>query len=263
MNNINFTFMINGTEWKEPHIKRIEYERNLHMLHNLKQHGIEIKDGGRSLDHDEIDFLTEEQAWNVSVETRAGLDDETVRRQYRDAFRKSEQYWKDHPFAQNLSMRKSYCHMTIRGIFLKEYMESMKEMTYDAKLLLRSHPEHMNAIETAEHIIGIEPFGTYGTPTLCIVQRCDVSEMGPQIQADSDTGFPIKTTGKAYLLDGKTEINSPFHQYRETADGLEAKLAVYWPENVPDEIVEGHSLHLAMEFYESICYAAKKKQQSR
>ncbi|WP_267128130.1 hypothetical protein [Erysipelothrix piscisicarius] len=35
------------------------------------------------------------------------------------------------------------------------------------------------------------------------------------------------------------------------------QMAVYWPAGVPDDIVSGHSLHLAMEFYEGIKLATK------
>ncbi|MGN0194785.1 MAG: hypothetical protein ACI39G_06725 [Pseudoramibacter sp.] len=254
MRKLNFKFMIDGTEWQAPHLQRMAYERNLHMLHSLRRHGIEVKQGDRVLDDDAIDFLTEKEAWTVSVDTRASLSDETTQRCFAESFKKSEAYWKARPFGQDLPMRKSYCYMGVQGVTLNDYMGVMNEMTHNARLILRSHPEHMNAIETPEHIIGIEPFGTYGTPTLCIVKRADISEMGPRIQDDSDPAFPVKTAGRAYLLDGTTEINSPFHQFRETSDGFEAKLAVYWPEKVPDEIVKGHSLHLAMEFYESLRY---------
>jgi hypothetical protein len=255
MGKINFKFLINNTEWQAPHLQRMEYERNLHVLHNLRQHGIEVKDGIKTLDDDDIDYLTAKDAWRVSVDTRAGLNSETVEQHYRQSFQRSNAFWKDHPFSQDLPMRKSTCQMLVEGISLQKYMQTVAEMTHDARLLLHGHPEHMNAIETPEKIIGIEPFGTYGTPTLCIVKHTEVAEMGPQIQNDADPLFPIKTAGKAYLLDGTTEINSPFHQYRPTENGLEAKLAVYWPATVPDEIVTGHSLHLAMEFYESLVYA--------
>ena len=63
----------------------------------------------------------------------------------------------------------------------------------------------------------------------------------------NDPNFPVEMAGKAFLTDG-TPVNIPYHQFRPTDDGFEVKTAVYWPENTPNEIVSGHSLHLAMEF---------------
>ena len=43
MSDIKYTFVIDGEEWKECHLERMAYERNLHILHQMKQHGIEIR----------------------------------------------------------------------------------------------------------------------------------------------------------------------------------------------------------------------------
>ncbi|HIY57850.1 MAG TPA: hypothetical protein H9829_06590 [Candidatus Tetragenococcus pullicola] len=65
--------------------------------------------------------------------------------------------------------------------------------------------------------------------------------------------------GKALLIDDKTDVNMPYHQFKPTENGFDAKLAVYWPEGVVDEIIEGYSLHLATEFYEGLKLVVTKK----
>ncbi len=92
----------------------------------------------------------------------------------------------------------------------------------------------------------------YGTPTLVKVEVVDAADLGAQIQADKDPGFPMAMAGEAFLADGVTAVNCPYHQFKPTADGFEAKTAVYWPEHTPEEIVHGHSLHLAMEFFRGV-----------
>ncbi len=128
----------------------------------------------------------------------------------------------------------------------------MKDMQNDERIGLSAHPEHFIAIISNDKIYGIEPFGMYGTPTLCQVMVTDVTNLGKRIREAKKQDYPISMAGRAFLKDGVTEINSPFHQFKPTADGFEAELAVYWPEKVPDEIVKGHSLHLACEFYEGL-----------
>jgi hypothetical protein len=149
-------------------------------------------------------------------------------------------------------MKVSRCHLGVNGITIQEFMQIMQKMQKDESVLIGAHPEHFATIVTDTDIVGIEPFGMYGTPTLVRVKFADVSELGQQIQNDKKEDYPIAMTGKAYLTDGVTEINTPFHQMKPTENGFEAELAVYWPEGVPDELVSGHSLHLAMEFYEGL-----------
>lgn len=252
MNNISFTFTINGEEWKACHLERLEYERNLHILHQLKQHGIEIKKDGQLLNDDDIDCLTAKEAWEVSVDVRSAYSGNEIAKYYGESFKRSDELWKRLPFAQDKSMKVSKCHLVVEGLPMQEFMQIMGKMQEDESVLLKSHPEHFTTIVTEKDIVGIEPFGMYGTPTLVKVNIVDPSQLGAQIQGDRLPEYPAVMTGRAYLLDGVTEINTPFHQFRPLSDGFEAELAVYWPEGVPDEIVSGHSLHLAMEFYEGL-----------
>lgn len=252
MSNIKAKFMINGEEWKESQLNRLEYERNLHILHQLKQHGIEIKNGEQVLSDDGIDYLTAQEAWDVSTKVRGMYSGNEITKYYGDSFKKSDEFWKKLDFGQDKPMKKSECNLSVEGISLQEFMQLMQMMQKDENILLKAHPEHFTTIVTDKNIIGIEPFGMYGTPTLVKVNIADVSELGEQIQRDRDPEYPFATTGKAYLTDGITEINTPFHQLKPTKNGFDAKLAVYWPAGVPDELVSGHSLHLAMEFYEGL-----------
>lgn len=252
MEDIKFEFEINGTEWKEDHIKRLEYERNLHVLHQMKQHGISIIKNGEELSDDEIDHLSEGEAWEVSIDTRAKYNGEDIKRIYADSLKHSDEMWKKLSFGQDKPMQVSRCHMKVTGTSIQNFMGVMRAMQQDIRICLAAHPEHLAGIIEDAHLYGFEPFGMYGTLTFCEVKYADVKELGSAIQADQDPEYPISMAGRAFLSDGVTEINSPYHQFKPLADGFEAKLAVYWPENTPKEIVDGHCLHLAMEFYEGV-----------
>lgn len=257
MAEVKYSFVIDDVEWKKDHIERIEYERNLHALHQMKGHGIEIKDGDRILSHDDIDYLTEKKAWEISTDTRAQYSGEKIIEFYKESLEKSDEMWRELVFSQDKPMRVSRCHMSVSGISLQEFMKVMKDMQDDERIGLSAHPEHFTAIMTDNKVYGIEPFGMYGTPTLCEVMVTDYSNLGKQIRDDKKQDYPISMAGRAFLTDGVTEINSPFHQFKPTEDGFEAELAVYWPEKVPNEIVKGHSLHLACEFYEGLRLTGK------
>lgn len=252
MADINFKFEIDGTEWKEEHIKRLEYERNLHMLHQMKQHNMLIKNGEKELSDDEIDHLSEEDAWKVSIDTRIKYTGEDIKEFYKESLKISDDMWKDLAFGQEKPMEVSKCYMKVTGTTLENFMGVMQAMQKDIGIALAAHPEHLAGIVKDTHLYGLEPFGMYGTLTFCEVRYANIEELGSRIQEDRDPQYPISMAGRAFLSDGITEINSPYHQFKPIEDGFEAKLAVYWPENTPKEIVSGHCLHLAMEFYEGV-----------
>lgn len=252
MADIKFSFEINGTKWEEEHIKRMEYERNLHMLHQMRRHGIPIERDGKELNDDEIDYLSEEQAWSVSIDTRARYTGEDIRRLYADSLKSSDAMWRKLAFSQDRPMEVSRCYMKVTGTTLQNFMGVMHAMQQDIRITLAAHPEHLAGIIKDTHLYGFEPFGMYGTLTFCEVKYADIAELGAAIREDKDSEYPVSMAGRTFLADGVTEVNSPYHQFKPLPGGFEAKLAVYWPENTPKEIVSGHCLHLAMEFYEGV-----------
>ena len=254
MSEVKYKFTVDGEVWTKIQLERLEYERNLHTLHHLSRLGVEIKDGGKVLSDDEIDYLTMEKAWEVSIATRLQYKGETIIDLYKDAFKLSDAMWKELAFSQDKPMKVSHCDMSVTGRSLQEFMGVMKAMQEDDRVGLAAHPEHFICHVSFDdgELLGIEPFGMYGTPTLVKVEVADISNLSARIQADKDPSFPMAMAGQAFLADGVTAVNCPYHQFKPTADGFEAKTAVYWREHAPEEIVHGHSLHLAMEFFRGV-----------
>ena len=104
MSEIQYAFTINGEKWTRSQIERLEYERNLHILHQMKRHGVEIKDGGKILSDDDIDYLTAKKAWEVSIDTRIEYTGEKIIGLYKDSFAKSDEMWKKLAFSQDKPM---------------------------------------------------------------------------------------------------------------------------------------------------------------
>jgi hypothetical protein len=250
--NTKYTFMVDGEAWTPAQIEELEYQRGIFCLHSLKRHGIKVADGACELSDDEIDYLSMADVKKVSLEARSRVTGEAVIDAYRDSFRLSDSMWKELGFSQEKAMKVSHCDIEVDGMTLPQFMEIMKRMQADKKVALAAHPEHFHGIVTDDKILCVEPFGMYGTPTLCRVDVLPIDRLGPRIREDIDPECPVSQAGRAFLMDGVTEINSPFHQYKPLENGFIAKTAVYWPEGTPDEIVHGHSLHLAVEFYNGL-----------
>lgn len=252
MSNVKYSFTLNGEEWSKTQLERLEYERNLHILHSMKEHGIDIKDGERSLTNDDIDYLSTEKAWDVSIDNRVKYTGQKIIDFYQDSLKRSDEMWQELGFDQNKPMKVSQTMMKVSGVSIQEYMGMMKNLQTDEKTGLEAHPEHFVCSVTWDdgQLVGIEPFGMYGTPTLVEVKMVKDEDLSDQIKADKKADYPMAMAGETVLAsDGKTPVNVAFHQFKPTEDGFEAITAVYWPEHTPKEIVDGHCLHLAMEFY--------------
>jgi len=252
MNNVVVNFNVDGTKWEAAHIEELAYQRNLHVLHQMRQHGIEIKDEAEILDDDDIDFLTKDKIWQVSIENRLAHSGKEIQEYYQGSFARSDEMWKELGFSQDKPMKVSHCDMHVEGVSLEQFMGIMQQMQQDEKVGLAAHPEHFQGMWEGNNITGIEPFGMYGTPTLVHVAVVKEDQLSASILADKDDSYPFSMVGLAKLTDDMADVNIPYHQFKPLENGFDAKLAVYWPENTVDEIVEGHSLHLATEFYEGL-----------
>ena len=130
MSDMKYTFVIDGEEWKGCHLERLAYERNLHILHQMKQHGIEIKDEERVLSDDEIDYLTADKAWEVSKEVRGSYSGKEMMGFYKDSFEKSDELWRKLDYGQDKPMKVSRCYLTVKGLMLPEFMQVMQKMLH-------------------------------------------------------------------------------------------------------------------------------------
>ncbi|MCV7194329.1 hypothetical protein [Mycolicibacterium brumae] len=95
-----------------------------------------------------------------------------------------------------------------------------------------------------------------GSPftALFTIDYDDVSSLTTAI----DPRFPFRLDGVARSADG-TAIGGVRHQFRDTADGLHARLVVEFPLLILGRIIRGHRWHLACEFSNWIESAAAER----
>jgi hypothetical protein len=66
--------------------------------------------------------------------------------------------------------------------------------------------------------------------------------------ADLNPDYPIRFIGRT-TTGTSTKISvAQAHQMRNTKDGCEILASIYFPADAPDEVIEGHCQHLAVEF---------------
>ncbi|MCM2416490.1 hypothetical protein [Streptomyces sp. RKAG290] len=147
--------------------------------------------------------------------------------------------------------------LTTQGLTSGEFLAWMdKAFAGDENALLAAHPEHyvMGTDSIGARVVeNIGPhvcsfyMGGWGTEALA--WATDADELLPE------SGFPRKMSSNLFLTDG-TVVGRALIQFGDTADGFTSNLTVYFPTTCPDEILEHHLRHYAVEFRNWIVAAA-------
>ncbi len=85
----------------------------------------------------------------------------------------------------------------------------------------------------------------YGVPTEVLVTT-DPDMTGP---IEIEDGFQLLLPGHTKLAGDATPVDLvAYHQFKSLPDGLVGKLCALFPAATPMEIVDGHQVHLSIEF---------------
>lgn len=150
--------------------------------------------------------------------------------------------------------RPALTRLRVRGISAGEFVSYFTSITGDQPKLLAAQPEHFVLVEAGDgpsHVIRVvENLSRYISDFYITFTGEDqaVAELAPD--------YPARMVGTVALADGTT-IGHALHQFRETTDGFDALLAIYFPAAAPEEFIEGHRQHLAVEFTNWIVGAAE------
>ena len=113
--------------------------------------------------------------------------------------------------------------------------------------ILRTTPE--KKLEVVEGIgrfmLPLQMFIKYGDDTGLSIPRL--------------SGFPYQSVGCATMANGKI-MGGVRHQFRDTKNGMEARLSVQFPKACPKFIVRNHQYHLAVEFSNWLHWIAENRE---
>ncbi|MGW1775562.1 hypothetical protein [Streptomyces sp. NPDC002104] len=147
--------------------------------------------------------------------------------------------------------------LAAKGLTSGEFLAWMdKAFAGDEHALLAAHPEHylMGTDSIGARVVeNIGPhvadfyMGGWGTDALA--WAADAEELLPESE------FPRKMSSNLFLADG-TVVGRALIQFGDTADGFTAHLTVYFPVTCPDEVLDHHLRHYAVEFRNWIVAAA-------
>lgn len=247
MREFTFECNIDGQDYSLGLLAFLRYHRDIHVLHEMKRVGANIESNGKVLSHDDINLLNAEQALEVSVAIRKSCGSDGIRALFKTQLKESEQRWRDmNAASEGLPLRPCIADITITGIPFEEFAKNMLEQTPFLQNYPAVHPDHFFISKENGKLQGVETFGMYGGPSeMCLTPVSDLS-----VPIERDESYPFAFGAVATLPDG-TNSNAPaFMQFKPIENGLIVKAGCCFPATVPNEMLEGHKLHLAIEFLE-------------
>jgi hypothetical protein len=260
MSELSYTVTIDGQQWHEESLRRIEYERTLHVLHELKGLGVPIKDGDKELSHIELNWLDPERAEQISLDTRDALGEDGFLEVYKDVLTDSSRRWKE--WAATYDPAKvNWAEIVIdaTGIGFQEAMAVIGGAA-SQRDALAANPEHfviIGDIESGQR--GAEAFGMFGEPVYMHGVAHDTVPAG--LPFSRDESYPIGVFGEMATKDDDTNFHvGALHQFRPGDDGFSVKSIFVAPGDAPKAIADGHKIHFALEIINSMKIAHAQQQ---
>lgn len=245
MRQFTYECRIDGQNYSLELLAMVRYQRDIHVLHQLKQAGATIEHDGTTLSHEDIDLLTAEAASMISAAVRRSYDLEGIRSLFGAELRASDSWWRDiNAASEGLPLQACVADIVITGISFEEFAENMKTQAPFLQDYPAVHPDHFFIEKDGETIKGVETFGMYGGPSEMWLSP----DENLSVPIERDESYPFAFGAVASLPDG-TNSNAPaFMQFKPMENGLAVKAGCCFPAKAPKEMVEGHKLHLALEF---------------
>lgn len=247
MSDFSAKVVIDGRECPQSILDRIEYERTLHVLHEMKGLGADIKDGDRSLSHEDINWLEPERAKEICFETRTALSEQEMLDLMAEPRLDAERRWK--AFNEGYDPADAHVGVTeisVKGASFQQVMAVMNGAVSNTSGIA-ANPEHyivIGDISTGQR--GMEVFGMFGEPVF--VHGVADKGIPEDLPVEPDPSYPLTVCGSMLLKSDDTPIHvGACHMVRPTQDGFDIKSTFFCPGKAPQAIADGHKYHFAIE----------------
>ncbi|MDN6557387.1 MAG: hypothetical protein L0K74_13025 [Acidipropionibacterium acidipropionici] len=231
-----------GREYSQDELDSIYAQRSYFTLHEMRRleatlHGLRSRD----LSEAEIDALPAANVRQVLLDNKLRLGAEELNRIYADQYREADAMWYRIAAASDgdFSRKVARAHLVITGVNPLRAMRLMARSVRLGRLLLEMEPDHIDV--GATHVTEI--MGMYGRPT-----RMKAS-LGVEAPIPLSPDHPWRLIGASHLAGDRNLVNAiAVHQARPVRGGLDILAAACFPDATPAELVDGHSIHMAIEF---------------
>lgn len=255
---------IDGDTYSERQLDFIQYEREKRTLQEMIHLGASVSDGQRILSYDDINYLSKADAKRLLRETKERLGFQGTQKLYQQEMDRCDEMWREivKDFDETEPMQVCSADIEVSGLSVQEFGGALQAALGGEKgVIIRLEPDHFEyqPVEGEDaQKCGMEVMGTYGGPNVVIT----VTDPALAARVTPSEGFRSTGCGTSLLRDGTCRQDIAFHQIKPTADGFIMRTSVYFPKNTPQEMVDGHKIHLAIETMEMVkmAYRAAHKE---
>lgn len=251
MTELSIKVFIDGVEYTEQQLDRYEYERALHCLHEFKYLGADVIYQGKSLSHEDINWMEPADVKKALVDLKVSLGPDKVSQIMKPASDDAELRWKaynEEPI-EGQGYQFGSTEMEVSGIDMTKVTGGLGHVgDYNERFPFEVFPEHYGVegeVETGQAIF--EAFGMFGEPvhTYGVGSTQAVPEGFP---FKRDPAYPGIMFGELGLRSDGTNIHvGAIHEICPVPGGVKTKSTFFCPKNAPKAIPEGHKLHFALE----------------
>lgn len=253
--------IIDGDTYSERQLDNIQYEREKRTLQEMIHLGASVNDGGTELTYDDINYLSKADAKRLLRETKERIGFLGAQKLYEKEMARCDQMWRDivKDFDEADPMQTCVADIEVEGLSLQELGGALQAALGGEKgVIIRLEPDHFEyePVEGEEsQKCGMEVMGMFGGPN--VVVTVNKPELASRVVPAE--GYHSTGCGTSQLMDGTCRQDIAFHQIKPTENGLLMKSCVYFPKNTPQELVDGHKVHLAIETMEIVRMAYQNK----
>ncbi len=231
-----------GREYSQEELSKIYIQRAYYTLHEMQKLGAVLLDErSKELSESGIDALAPEKVRDVLLSNKLRIGKKELNRLYDRQYRQADEMWRGILAASDgdYSRKVARAHLIVTGLNGRKLCRILGSALRMKKFLLSMNPDHIDASMTTV----TEIMGMYGMPT----------EMKGTLKAEApepvDEAHSLRLIGASFLTRDPTLKNAvAMHQVRRFKGGLDILAGAYFPSAAPQELVDGHSIHMAIEF---------------
>lgn len=244
---LNIQVDIAGKAYSTADLDTIYDQQAVHVMTEMLELGAQLLDEhGAPLTLAGIKALTPAQRRADLLANKLRIGTDGLRNLYADKVLVADEMWKDIVAHSDGTYDKkvSRAHIKVSGVNLLKFGSLATDAGDDPEISLGANPEHFEVTndETGQH--GFETMGMYGEPTLM-----DLRMGVKQLPEPADKHYIKRMVGDSRLAHDLEIVNAyAMHQVRPSLTGIEIASGAYFPSATPQELVDGHAIHLAIEF---------------
>ncbi|MEA4944420.1 MAG: hypothetical protein VB080_08275 [Propionicimonas sp.] len=258
MSELTIGVTIDGETYTQAQLAQFQYQRALHVLHELKRLGATLYDGDHELSDIDINWLEPARAEQISLDYRIGLGEQSTLDLFKDVLADTDQRWKEfNADYVDGDLRTGQVDLEVTGITVQEALGAIGGGTSESQLAIM--PEHYivaGDVHTGQR--GMETFGMFGEPTA--IHGTAAKEIPASFPFTRDPDYPILIFGETLLRSDDTPTHlGACHQAKPGPDGFAMKSIFFCPKTVPQAMADGHKIHFAIELSNAFKAARAKR----